>query len=111
MSAGLNLLGLSLSTLDAKFSDVELGAAPPVWPVDVRIPLPAQLHDHQVSDVRVGGDEEGLSGVTVQGWSARLRQEKLLRFEGSLHGLLDLSTFSCNLHAHVFANVVLKLYK
>lgn len=109
MSAGLNLLGLSLSTLDAKFSDVELGVAPPVWPADVRIPLPAQLHDHQVSDIRVGGDEEGLSGVTVQGWSARLRQEKLLRFEGSLHGLLDLSTFSYNLHVHVFANLVLKL--
>lgn len=54
-----SLLGLGLPRLDAQFPDVELAAAPPVGPADECILLPAHLHDHQVSDVDVGGDEEG----------------------------------------------------
>lgn len=59
------LLGLGLPGLDAQFADVELAAAPPVGPADDRVLLPAQLHDHQVSDVHVGGDEEGQSAVMI----------------------------------------------
>lgn len=58
-------LGLGLPRLDAQFSDVELAAAPPVRPTDDRVLLPAQLHDHQVANVHVGGDEERQSGVTA----------------------------------------------
>ncbi len=71
-----NLLGLFLARLDAQFSDVELAAAPPVRPADDRVLLPAQLHDHQVSDVHVGGDEEGESGVVVQDRPAGRREEQ-----------------------------------
>lgn len=65
-----NLLGLSLPSLDAQLSNVELAAAPPVGPAEQCILLPAQLHDHQVSDVSVGGDEERQSGVTIKDRSA-----------------------------------------
>lgn len=63
--SGDNLLGLGLSRFDAQFANVELAAAPPVGPAEDRVLLPAQLHYHQVSNVSVGGDEEGDSGVTV----------------------------------------------
>lgn len=61
-----SLLGLSLPGLDAQFADVELAAAPPVGPADDCVLLPAQLHDHQVTDVHISGDEEGQSAVTIQ---------------------------------------------
>lgn len=61
-----NLLGLSLPRLDAQFPDVELAAAPPAGPADDCVLLPAQLHDHQVSNVHIGGDEEGQRAVTIQ---------------------------------------------
>lgn len=76
MSRGLNLLGLSLSTLDAKLSDVELAAAPPVRPADDCVLLPAQLHNQEVSDIRVSGDEEGKSGIAIQLRPTRLKEEK-----------------------------------
>lgn len=59
------LLGLGLPRLDAQFADVDLAAAPPVRPADDRVLLPAQLHNHQVSHVHVGGEEEGDGGVAV----------------------------------------------
>lgn len=62
----VRLLGLRLPGLDAHLPDVELAAAPPVGPADHGFLLPAQLHDHQVSNVHIGGDEEGQGGVTVQ---------------------------------------------
>lgn len=58
------LLGLVLSRLDAQFSEVELAAAPK-GPADDCILLPAQLHNHQVSNVHVSGDEERQSCVGV----------------------------------------------
>lgn len=61
-----NLLGLGLPRLNAQFADVELAAAPPVRPAEDCVLLPAQLHDHQVSNVHVGGDEEGHGGVSGQ---------------------------------------------
>lgn len=59
---------MGLPRLDAHLPDVELVAAPPVGPAENGVLLPAQLHYHQVSDVDVGGDEEGQSAVTVQDW-------------------------------------------
>lgn len=68
-----NLLGLSLPRFDAQFPDVERAAAPPVRPAEDGVLLPAQLHDHQVSDVLISGDEEGQSAVTIKGWPAGLK--------------------------------------
>lgn len=60
------LLGLGLPRLDAQLADVDLAAAaPPVRPADDGVLLPAQLHNHQVSNVHVGGEEEGDGGVAV----------------------------------------------
>ena len=58
-------LGLPLPGLHAEFSDVEGAAAPPVRPADEGVLLPAQLHNHQVADVRVSGDEKRLSGISI----------------------------------------------
>ena len=77
-----DLLGLGLPWLDAQFADVELAAAPPVWPADDRVLLPAQLHDHQVADVHIGGDEEGQSGVTFQDRPVGWKEEQT--FKGQL---------------------------
>lgn len=79
-----NLLGLSLPRLDAQFADVKLAAAPPVWPADECVLLPAQLHDHQVSNVNISGDEEGYSRVSVQDRSVGWREEQT--FKGQLLG-------------------------
>lgn len=45
---------------------MHLAAAPPVRPADDGVFLPAQLHDHQVPHVHVGGEEEGDGGVAVE---------------------------------------------
>lgn len=71
-----NSLGLSLSRFDAKLSDVELAAAPPVGPTEDGVLLPAQLDDHQLADVHVGGDEEGHGVVAAQFWPAEMSGER-----------------------------------
>lgn len=82
-----NLLGLGLPRLDAQFSDVELAAAPPVRPADDRVLLPAQLHDHQVSDVHIGGDEEGQSCVAIQVRPAGWKEEFSVQGSAAQTGL------------------------
>lgn len=80
----VNLLGLSLPRLDAKLSDVELAAAPPVRPADVCVLFPSKLHNHQVADVDVSGEEERQGGVTVQDWPAGLKEVRYSEFSGSV---------------------------
>lgn len=65
---------MSLAALDAKLTEVKLVAAPPAGPADDRVLLPAQLHHHEVTNVHVGGDEEGKGGVILQGWSVGLKE-------------------------------------
>lgn len=55
---------------------MEPAAAPEVGPADDWVLLPAQLHDHQVSDGNVSGDEERQSGVAIQDRPAGWKQEQ-----------------------------------
>lgn len=84
MTETKNLLGLGLPGLDAHFSDVELVAAPPVGPADDCVLLPAQLHDHQVSDIHIGGDEERKSGVAFQDRPAGRKEERRSKVSSSV---------------------------
>lgn len=54
---------------------MKLAAAPKVGPAEKCVFLPANLDDHQVTDVHVGGDQEGRGAVAIKDGPDRLKKE------------------------------------
>ena len=61
---------------------MELAPAPPVRPADDGVLLPAQFHYHQVSDLRVRGEQEGDGAVPLQGRAAGVERVVMYKLTG-----------------------------